>query len=140
MRKRALGLAALALTTLTAMTPLDTLRWSHRPVLIFSGGDDARLSMQLARFEPVRDALLERDMALSIVSGNVATTVLGPTLADSGETLRSRYRVGPNDFAVILIGKDGGEKLRARDLIEPAEIFALIDTMPMRRREMREGQ
>jgi hypothetical protein len=39
---------------------------------------------------------------------------------------------------VLLIGKDGGVKLRAEEPLPAAEFFALIDTMPMRRREMRE--
>jgi hypothetical protein len=36
---------------------------------------------------------------------------------------------------VFLIGKDGGLKASARELDLPA-LFALIDTMPIRRREM----
>ncbi len=39
-------------------------------------------------------------------------------------------------FEVVLIGRDGGEKLRANAPVPPAELFALIDTMPMRRAEM----
>jgi hypothetical protein len=38
---------------------------------------------------------------------------------------------------VILIGKDGGEKLSREEGTTLGEIFGLIDTMPMRRREMR---
>jgi hypothetical protein len=37
---------------------------------------------------------------------------------------------------VVLIGKDGGEKLRREEGGTLREIFGLIDTMPMRRREM----
>jgi len=40
-------------------------------------------------------------------------------------------------FTVVLIGKDGGEKLRREEGANLGEIFGLIDTMPMRRREMR---
>jgi len=40
-------------------------------------------------------------------------------------------------FMVVLIGKDGGEKLRREEGATLGEIFGLIDTMPMRRREMR---
>ena len=51
--------------------------------------------------------------------------------------LRSHYRVGAGQFTVILVGKDGGEKYRAERVVDPDELFALIDMMPMRRREMR---
>ncbi|TGN50206.1 DUF4174 domain-containing protein, partial [Paracoccus liaowanqingii] len=36
---------------------------------------------------------------------------------------------------VLLIGKDGGVKLDRDGPVTPDEITALIDTMPMRRRE-----
>jgi hypothetical protein len=36
------------------------------------------------------------------------------------------------------IGKDGGVKLRSAEPVAAGDFFALIDTMPMRRREMRE--
>jgi hypothetical protein len=47
-------------------------------------------------------------------------------------------RFGPAAFSVVLIGKDGGEKLRQGTPLAPAELFALVDAMPMRQAEMRE--
>ena len=41
-----------------------------------------------------------------------------------------------DQFAAILIGKDGGEKYRRYDVPELDGIFALIDGMPMRQDEM----
>ena len=40
------------------------------------------------------------------------------------------------NITVVLIGKDGGEKLRREKGATLGEIFGLIDTMPMSRREM----
>ena len=42
----------------------------------------------------------------------------------------------PVAFAVILVGKDTGEKARWNEIVDPAEVFSCIDAMPMRRREM----
>lgn len=42
-------------------------------------------------------------------------------------------------FEVVPIGRDGGEKLRSAAPVPPAELFARIDTMPMRRAEMAAG-
>jgi hypothetical protein len=47
-------------------------------------------------------------------------------------------RFGPAAFSVVLIGKDGGEKLRQTTPLTPADLFALVDAMPMRQAEMRE--
>ena len=39
---------------------------------------------------------------------------------------------------MLLVGKDGGEKLRTTEVPDLAAVFGLIDGMPMRREEMRE--
>jgi hypothetical protein len=46
------------------------------------------------------------------------------------------YAIGEEDFRVLLIGKDGGEKLRFADVPDLQAIYAVIDGMPMRSREM----
>ena len=47
-------------------------------------------------------------------------------------------RLNAKTFSVVLIGKDGGEKLRRPAPLAPDELFALVDAMPTRRAEMRE--
>ena len=49
------------------------------------------------------------------------------------------FGLDPNQLAVILVGKDGTVKLREEHSVDPLAIFALIDTMPMRRAEMKRG-
>ena len=39
---------------------------------------------------------------------------------------------------MVLIGKDGGEKLRSHEIVSPETLCRLIDSMPMRQEEMRE--
>lgn len=52
---------------------------------------------------------------------------------------RDRFRVEPDTLAVLLVGKDGTVKHRSGEPVGPEEVFSLVDAMPMRRREMREG-
>lgn len=40
-------------------------------------------------------------------------------------------------FEIILIGLDGGIKLRKSDMIRKEELFSIIDSMPMRSSELR---
>lgn len=47
-------------------------------------------------------------------------------------------RFGPAAFSVVLIGRDGGEKLRQSTPLAAADLFAVVDAMPMRQAEMRE--
>lgn len=48
-----------------------------------------------------------------------------------------QIQFGTKSFSVVLIGKDGGEKLRRATPLSPEELFAIVDAMPMRRAEMR---
>jgi succinate dehydrogenase flavin-adding protein (antitoxin of CptAB toxin-antitoxin module) len=40
-------------------------------------------------------------------------------------------------FTFILVGKDGNEKMRADTVVSTYKLFAKIDAMPMRKREMK---
>ena len=51
--------------------------------------------------------------------------------------VRGRLGIGPTDFRILLIGKDGGVKASYSEVPELSEVFGLIDAMPMRRDEMR---
>ena len=49
---------------------------------------------------------------------------------------RADLRIRPGSFVLKLIGKDGSVKLTASNTTSMKEIYALIDTMPMRREEI----
>lgn len=40
-------------------------------------------------------------------------------------------------FTVILVGKDGGEKLRTHEVLSLQKLYGTIDAMPMRQQEMK---
>jgi hypothetical protein len=52
--------------------------------------------------------------------------------------IRDRYEVSENEFRYILLGKDGGVKYNKNSFVKNQTLFAIIDAMPMRQREMRE--
>src|SRR3984885_9745738 len=55
---------------------------------------------------------------------------------DELAAMRHRFKVEQPDFLVILIGKDGSEKLNSRTPVTAAQLERLIDSMPMRKSEM----
>jgi len=66
------------------------------------------------------------------------STISGQALTDEQQLfLRREFKVPVDDFAFILIGKDGTVKLRSGEIILCADLFALIDSMPMRKEEIR---
>ncbi len=83
--------------------------------------------------------LAERDVVQITATADLVTVDGSASDALRADRLRQDYATGTDGFQVVLIGKDGGVKLRAAEPVAAGDFFALIDTMPMRRREMREG-
>ncbi|MEM8599236.1 MAG: DUF4174 domain-containing protein [Bacteroidota bacterium] len=116
-------------------------RWQHRLVYIFAPSDtlDA-FAATLDRFEAQSAAVAERDGVVLVLPHQGTPRQLGTGLLqrDVGPTLRSRYGIADEEAVLVLVGKDGTEKARYALPADPADVFARIDTMPMRQREMRQ--
>ena len=55
------------------------------------------------------------------------------------EASATKWKVSPDAaFTFILVGKDGGEKLRTDTVISLAQLYKTIDAMPMRKDEMQQ--
>jgi len=80
-----------------------------------------------------------RDMVVLAVTGNEVATVLGHGQSLTAEQLRSRYNISGGGFRSVLVGKDGSVKLFESEPVSAKRLFELIDSMPMRRQEMRRG-
>ncbi|BBY50463.1 hypothetical protein MARA_39310 [Mycolicibacterium arabiense] len=142
------ALTLVVLATITALgspsaaaAELSDYRWTHRPMLLFAPTDrDPQLVETLSRIDASRCALLERDVVIGIVLTEGQSTLAGqPVNAVEAQSLSERYGIGENAFTALLIGKDGGEKLRVDEVPDLSTIYAVIDGMPMRRGEMRAG-
>jgi hypothetical protein len=120
------ALAALA-TAAAAGTSLEALRWRSR-VLVVSAptAGDAGLKAQRAALGPVRGGLAERDLVVLEAVGDTPDAL----------ALRTELGLPAGQFRAVLVGKDGGAKLTAREPIPPQKLFSTIDAMPMRRDEM----
>jgi hypothetical protein len=108
------------------MSDLNEFRWKKRPVLVFAdSADDPAFIEQIELLEDRIEALEERDVV-----------VLIDTDPDARSPLRLKMR--PRGFMLVLVGKDGGVKLRKPFPWDVREITRSIDKMPMRQREIRE--
>ena len=74
-------------------------------------------------------------IGLVVAEGN---STLDGQVINAGESQRlvTQYAIGENTFSAVLIGKDGGEKLRVDEVPDLQAIYAVIDGMAMRSREM----
>ncbi len=117
------------------LAPLDSLLWKHRLLVVFApSADDPRLVRQERAIRGETRAMRERDL-LKIVVLPGSSSPLGFDAA----ALRRHYHVRAGDFRVLLVGKDGGVKRTSAAPVTPGSIFAQIDTMPMRREEMKKA-
>lgn len=139
------ALAVIALSASAVLVPaqavaaeLSDYLWQRRPLMVFAPTDsDPRLVETIARIDASRCAFIDRDMVLGVIVRRGSSTLDGQIVdAVQAQRLSSQFGIGPNSFSVVLIGKDGGEKMRVNDVPDTASIYAVIDGMPMRGREM----
>jgi hypothetical protein len=123
---------------------LASLKDKQRVLLVFAPSDkDPLFLQQLGLLQHHEEELKDRDLVLIAVPAHVggADTLrsLHPPIASETDqlALRSRFHVAQNRFAVILIGKDGGEKMQKHAPVTVEKLISTIDAMPMRKDEMR---
>lgn len=113
------------IVSLSGIVSSDT---DKRQLLLFTQNKDTGLAeKQLAIWKEAQAEMEERDLTITVITGN--------------DLLHKKYKVdSQTEFTVILLGKDGGEKLRTQNLLTTNKLFALIDAMPMRRQEMQKKE
>jgi hypothetical protein len=119
---------------------LNTYQWQNRILLVFAPSqDNPAYQRQMQLFEAQRAGFKERDLLLVELLAEGTSRMNSQTLDEANVAeLRSRFKVAPQEFRVILVGKDGTAKRRDSNPIQPEVIFNEIDAMPMRQREMRQ--
>ena len=119
-----------------ATPPLaDTIRasrWQHRVLLLVAPtAEHADFQQQKQLLATEAAGLRDRDFRVL----EACYQLLPP--ADQ-RFLTQKLGLAADEFAVVLIGKDGGVKRMEKKPLAAAALFATVDRMPMRREEMRE--
>jgi len=118
--------AATAAPLSAVETNLNDFLWLKRPIVVFADTEaDPRFQRQMELLEKRADALEARDVVVLV---DTDPDALGP--------LRKQLR--PRGFMLVLMGKDGGVKLRKPFPWDVRELSRAIDKMPMRRQELRD--
>jgi hypothetical protein len=149
-------LSGLSLSTMTGQTTdkqqptaacparpstLRAMRDCYRPLLVFASTmDDAKMISQLDQLKAHPADVKSRDLLfVPIVPEGHNQPIPGSKIhtaslsEDELAAVRHRFQVEPPDFLVILLGKDGGEKLHSQAPVSFEKLKELIDSMPMRR-------
>ena len=140
---RLLFLATLILLPLMTMAQSNDIvqqhQWKQRVLLIFSpDAFDSLYQQQLAEYQQQKVGLEERDLVMYKILDDKIIAPTGKEYDRSvAQVLRDQYQVSGKGLTVVLVGKDGGEKLTEQGLLSTDKLFATIDKMPMRQQEMR---
>lgn len=121
---------------------LNSYQWKNRLLLIFAPSkDNPGYQRQMQLFEGTVADFKDRDLISIELMANGISRAETQTLNEAeAASLRSKFNVAPEEFQVILIGKDGTAKRRDKQPVAPEVIFNQIDEMPMRRQEMRDSR
>lgn len=128
-----LGILFFILTPiLVSAQSYDAFKWKKRVVVL--AGDEDWVKKNYAQFD---DQLGVQERNLVFLWDNGESII---SLAPSEKTLawsRPTFIRAPYQF--YLIGLDGGLKEKRKKSMSQQELFALIDSMPMRLNEMKKG-
>ena len=119
---------------------LNQYKWKNRLLFIFAPQEGDSFYRALQRQNSTQQAQVsERDLVvfriLETGPSFMETTRIDPKTAAA---IRTKFAAPPGQFTCILVGKNGGIKLRQDSQVKLEEVFNLIDAMPMRREEMRQ--
>lgn len=112
---------------------LEDFKWKNRIVLVFEKGINSK--------GVVSDSLLsqmqERKLAYFFIDEGYKSNVEVNFSKSYLEDLKKRFNSEGNKGSWILIGLDGGVKMKGEGNLDWDLIFRTIDSMPMRQSEMK---
>lgn len=119
---------------------LSTHQWKNRIILILVDDlTNPELQTQLTEFRTQLAGMKERKLVVYQIQANQFQRGLNAENEwITSNKLYKKYKSDDSPFEVILIGLDGGIKLTQHELLTYEKLFAIIDGMPMRRRELRQ--
>ncbi|MCF0049134.1 DUF4174 domain-containing protein [Dyadobacter sp. LJ53] len=112
--------------TLVAMLVADQPR---KVLLFYTENGLAKWKAQMNALEGHRKDILERDIEIKSF----------PYSKQNAQEWHRWELDTANAFTFILIGRDGGEKLKSSEVVTPDKLFGLIDAMPMRKQEIKQN-
>lgn len=129
-----LGLFLMTMMTTMGQEKVLDFQWKNR-LLIFPRGNEGLV----VELEGEREELDKRQLRVFILEGEGVK--IFPASAVLGRAFRERLDIGEGDSSVYLIGKDGQTTLKwGREEFSFKKLYASIDKMPMRQREMRDRE
>jgi hypothetical protein len=112
--------------------------WQRRPIVIFSPSvADPRYQEAVKVLGRNPKPLVDREVVVGEVVHPGWNQAEGRAIPrGAAREIRDVFEVKPEEFAIVLVGKDGTAKGKWEDLPPLREIYEQIDAMPMRQQEI----
>ena len=118
-------------------------QWENRVVLVIAKDlDHPDLLTQLDAFSSQPEAMADRKLLVYAIAPNGFQHInygKNATIGEWSENTRlyQKWSNPDEDFQVLLLGLDGGVKMKDTKVISCQKLFGKIDQMPMRQSELR---
>ena len=124
----------------TLSMDLTQFQWKNRMLFILAQDGNHPLFKDLQSQVVAQKAEVDdRDLIVFEVPAQGPARMNDSTLdRKEADSIRNHFAITGDEFSLILVGKDGGIKLKRMDQVDLREVFKLIDSMPMRQNEMRQ--
>jgi hypothetical protein len=112
---------------------IEKHRWKDRLLIIYTTTYSvAEVQKQLDLLQAERDQLKERNVKVYVIS----EASIWYDFSEQSEPLQDAKPID-KPFEIVLVGLDGGEKFRSGEVQQVRTFIDRIDSMPMRREELR---
>ena len=120
--------------------PLSIFQWNKRLLVVVTPNADNKKYVKQKKFiENKPLGLRDRDIhVVKIIDKQFWGILKANSSVKDVLKVFDFYKLNENIFSILLIGKDGDEKLRSVEPLSMCILFDLIDTMPMRQNEILE--
>lgn len=118
---------------------LSIHEWENRLLLILTEDTkDQQYQEQLAVLNAATAGLADRKLLLYTITPEAFRMGFNENANWIKSNSRfQQYHQARGPFEILLVGLDGGIKLRQSEILSTEKLFAIIDRMPMRRAELR---
>jgi len=119
---------------------LTDYQWKNRIILLKDTNIDSDwLQAQLKRLNSRQQEFSNREVLLFLITDSSVYNEKREVMNLQADSIVSNYGLA-NFAGLVLIGKDGGAKLKEEFIVNPSTIIKLIDDMPMRKSEMSDSK
>ncbi|SFD10881.1 DUF4174 domain-containing protein [Algibacter pectinivorans] len=113
-------------------------QWENRVLLVLSdGADTSAFQNQIKELQAHENGLTDRKLIVYQIKKQNYTKGLADKAWQTSSKTYKKYKSINASLEVVLIGLDGGIKLRQAHLLNCEKLFETIDVMPMRKSELK---